>query len=275
MLYKGLDEEKVVAFADQEDKFPEIIADLLIRDERKKVRQAVCRNPDLLENLSMTTEEWMALKGRSPEQMVVEGRKCIAQILRKAGAAERELRPEEIEGIKNMALNIHDPEVIEALLPWADRNQKIASELTWNPSLTEEQKGQLMSMIIRHIEQDSQWMNVLCNWVARGYEQGTYEGERIEDLIRQALQPIPSESPLRKRIEGSILLIPNKSNNNNIAPEAKKMKPQKRSRHERREKRAQEAEKRLIYLAELQQHLEKEKDSEGLAGNMEAEPAYA
>jgi hypothetical protein len=173
-FYDSLDIEKILALIAVEGRDPtelpeEVIAQLL-GDTREVVKKALKENPSFFQHSHFfSAKEWVEAHGLSHEEIVENGRNAVAHVL--ARVSNRELRPEEVEAVGNMARNIPDPRVIETILPLADRDRKIAMELVYNPSLNDSQAERLVDLALRLKAMDRKWINVIMELIVHHFDQ--------------------------------------------------------------------------------------------------------
>lgn len=173
-FYDSLDIEKVLALISVEGKDPtelpeEVVAQLL-NDTREVVRKALKENPAFFRHSHFfSAKEWVEAHGLSNEQIVENGRSAVAQVL--ARVTDRELRPEEVEAVVNMARNIPDERVIETILPLAERNRRIAMELVYNPSLNGSQAERLAELALSKKGESRDWLTVIMELIVYHFDQ--------------------------------------------------------------------------------------------------------
>ncbi len=168
-FYDSLDIEKVLALiaveGDDPTTLPKEIVSQLLMDSRDVVKKALKENPAFFQHAEFfTAKEWAESHGLSHEQIVANGRNAVAQVL--ARVSNRALRAEEVVAVCNMARNIPDASVIETLFPLAERNQKIALELAYNPALNADQVNRLVGMALGKMEEGQEWSMVVMELIA-------------------------------------------------------------------------------------------------------------
>ena len=172
--YYGLDIEKILAFIETEgeklNRLPAVIAEVLMGDLRKEVQNALKANPAIFENPHFfSAKNLERVCGLTPEEVVENGRKCVANILHRVTGVGRELREEEVKTIQNMARNIPDPDVIEAILPLAEKHAGISMELVQNSAITSEQINRIINAILHEKEANAEWIYVTLELIAHQY----------------------------------------------------------------------------------------------------------
>jgi len=188
--YYSLDIEKLLAFIETEgeglSRLPAVIADVLLRDSRKEIQDALKANSAIFKNPHFfAVRNLEKVYGLTPEEVVENGRKCVANILYRVTEVGRELRGEEVNGVKNMARNIPDPNVIEAILPLAEKNVDIASELMLNPAITAEHINKIINFSLKEMENNDRWENILLEIIAYRYND-------LDELMKRKLNSTPS-----------------------------------------------------------------------------------
>ena len=244
-FYDGLDIEKILAFIEVEGKelsrLPAVIAEVLLKDPRKEIQDALKANPAIFEHPHFfSVKEWGEMHGLKPEDVIKNGRKCVANILNRVSKTGRELREEEVKGIQNMAYNIPDPDVIEAILPLAEKYASIAMELVRNSTITPEQINRIIDAILREKEANKEWLDVVVELIV-------HQHPKLDQATKERLA---GDKDIKPYID--ILQLDFKKQNGNGDEKngnGKKRKTTEERRKERREKRKE----REAYLAELEE----------------------
>jgi hypothetical protein len=169
VFYEGLDVEKVLALiaieSQDPSELPIEVVNQLLGDTREVVRKALKEHPAFFQRTHFfTVKEWVEAHGLSQEEIVENGRKSVAHVI--ARASSKELRKDEVEGIRMMARNIPDERVVEMMLPLAERYPAIALELAYNPGLTESQVNRLVDITMPKLHEDSKWVSVIMQMIA-------------------------------------------------------------------------------------------------------------
>ena len=249
-FYDGLDIEKILAFIEVEGKglnrLPAVIAEVLLKDPRKEIQDALKANPAIFEHPHFfSVKEWGEMHGLNPEDVVKKGRQCVANILNRVAETGRELREEEITGIRNMAYNIPDPAVIEAILPLAEKYASISMELVRNSAITPEQINRIVNAILRGKETNKDWIDVVVELIAHQYP-------KLDEVMKERLA---NDKDIKTYMDIFQLDTKKQSDNGNGKNgngkngNGKKRKTTQERREERRKRRLE----REAYLAELEE----------------------
>lgn len=199
-LLGGLDDEKIIHFIKQEQYFPEEIIELLLSvgETRERIKRRLDGDLDkMFDYFDLPLEDWRKKYQLTGKDVKMKGRASVANMVNRLSAMRRELKPEEIKGIKNMAANIPDQDVTQAILPLAVNNAGIAYALVANQGMSPEQVNQLAEMTLSKIHEDKKWEKVLEELIihqhygAMGFEGGQ---SRIKDEI---LEKLKARSDLR------------------------------------------------------------------------------
>lgn len=112
----------------------------------------------------LTLREFKEVHGLSSEQIVKDGRRELSKAL--DPTLNRPLREQEIQFLEDMAEVNPDQGVMEKIFKHAEREQRLALRLTYNPAITKSLVNRLVEVSLKNMPRDTNWSLVVIELIA-------------------------------------------------------------------------------------------------------------